>query len=292
MDKAAKTLLSVLIPTKNEERNIGACIDSVGFASEVVVFDSVSTDGTLEISEAKGAHIVQRKFDVFSTHKNWALDNIDFANEWILILDADERITPELKEEITKMLHGTRLLNGYYIARKILFAGKWARYGGMYPDWQLRLFRKGKARYEDRIVHEHMVIEGEAGFLKSPLLHHDYKGIERYFDRHNHYSSLEAIEIQRRLRGSANQALSGNIFVKGPLRNRALKNFAYTYLPMRPLLMFFYVYFLKLGFLDGRVGFRYCALRAFYEYQISLKLIELSDLNSPISVQYRKYLER
>ena len=292
MDKAAKALLSVLIPTKNEERNIAACIDSVGFASEIIVFDSLSTDETLEISEAKGVRIVQREFDVFSTHKNWALDNIDFANEWILFLDADERITPKLKKELTYLLDTPPPLNGYYIARKNIFAGKWVRHGGMYPDWQLRLFRKGKARYEDRIVHEHMICEGVAGFLNEPLFHHDYKGISRYFDRHNHYSSLEAIELYRELSANASPSIFGNIFMKGPLRRRALKNFAYRWLPMRPFLVFCYMFLLRMGFLDGRIGFRYCILRAIYEYQISLKLIELRDPDSPISVQYEKHLNR
>ncbi|MDX8410707.1 MAG: glycosyltransferase family 2 protein [Mariprofundaceae bacterium] len=292
MDTAIKVLLSVLIPTKDEERNIAACIDSVSFAGEIIVFDSLSTDYTLEIAGAKGARIMQRKFDVFSTHKNWALDNIGFDNEWILILDADERVSPELREEIISLINAPPLLNGYYVARKNMFSGKWIRHCGMYPDWQLRLLRRGKARYEDRIVHEHMILEGKAGFLNEPLFHHDYKGMNRYFDRHNHYSDLEAIEIYRELAGSTSPPTSGDVFIKGPHRRRALKNFAYHWLPMRPFFVFCYMYFLRFGFLDGRIGFRYCLLRAIYEYQISLKLLELRDPDSPISAQYGKYLNR
>jgi glycosyltransferase involved in cell wall biosynthesis len=284
--------LSVIIPTRNEQRNLADSLASVGFAAERIVFDSFSDDATVDIARAAGVPVVQRRFDVFSTHKNWAIDNIDLAHDWILLLDADERVTPELRAEIEAVVYGAGVVNGYYIARQNLFAGKWIRHAGMYPDWQLRLFRRGRARYEDRLVHEHMVVDGPTGFLRNHLIHHDYKGIERYFDRHNVYSSLEAVEIHRSLTGRGRAEIRGNLFVPGPTRRRALKNFAYRYVPMRALAVFLYMYIVRLGFLDGRIGFRYCLLRASYEYQISLKLLELKDPGSAISERYEKYLTR
>ena len=139
--------VSVLIPTRNEERNIAACIEGVAWADEVIVFDSLSDDATVAIATAKGATIVQREFDNFAAHKNWALDNFGFAHEWILIVDADERVTPELAADIKAAITGAAPQSGYFIARKNIFSGRWIRHAGMYPDWQLRLFKLGKARY-------------------------------------------------------------------------------------------------------------------------------------------------
>ena len=286
--------LSVLIPTRDEARNIADCLAAVAFADERIVFDSHSTDETLALARTAGARIVQREFDVFSRHKNWALDNIEFAHDWILIVDADERVTPELAAEIATTIRAADAADGYYIARQNLFQGKWIRRAGMYPDWQLRLFRRGKARYEDRIVHEHMVVDGRAAFLRHHFVHHDFKGIERYFERHNHYTSLEAVEVHRLLNAlpGSDRVIVGDLSAPGPQRRRAIKHFAYRHLPGRAFLMFLYMYVWKLGFLDGRIGFRYCLIRAFHEYQISLKLLELRDADSPMASKYKDYITR
>ena len=286
--------LSVLIPTRDEARNIADCLAAVAFADERIVFDSHSTDETLALARTAGARIVQREFDVFSRHKNWALDNIEFAHDWILIVDADERVTPELAAEIAATIRAADAADGYYIARQNLFQGKWIRRAGMYPDWQLRLFRRGKARYEDRIVHEHMVVDGRAAFLRHHFVHHDFKGIERYFERHNHYTSLEAVEIHRLLNAlpGSDRVIAGDLSAPGPQRRRAIKHFAYRHLPGRAFLMFVYMYVWKLGFLDGRIGFRYCLIRAFHEYQISLKLLELRDADSSMASKYKDYITR
>lgn len=289
MDMIETAPLSVLIPTRDEERNIEACLASVAFAGECVVFDSGSIDTTREVAATRGARVVERAFDVFSRHKNWALDNIDFGHDWVLILDADERVPPALAEEIRRVL-AAPTADGYYVARQNLFQGKWIRHAGMYPDWQLRLFRRGRARYENRCVHEHMVVDGQTAFLEHHLVHHDYKGIERYFERHNHYTSLEAIEVHRMLRRSRDDVIAGRLNDRGPARRRALKNFAYRHLPARALVVFAYMYGWKRGFLDGRTGLRYCLIRAFHEYQISLKLKELRDPTSPMAVKYRDLL--
>ena len=147
-DDSRKTPVSVLICTKNEERNLGACLESVSWADDCVVLDSYSDDDTVNIARRGGARVVQREFDNFSAHKNWALDNIDFRHDWILIVDADERVTPDLAREIAAIVSGSPPHHGYYVARQNWFAGTWIRHGGWYPDWNLRLLRRGQGRYE------------------------------------------------------------------------------------------------------------------------------------------------
>lgn len=283
-----KTPISVLICTKNEERNLAACLDSVSWADDCIILDSYSDDATVNIAQERGIRVVQRKFENFSAHKNWALDHLDFKHDWILIVDADERVTPDLAREITTLVAGSPPHHGYYLARQNWFAGVWIRHGGWYPNWNMRLLQRGRGRYEPRLVHEHILLDGPPGYLKNPLIHHDYKGIERYFDRHNVYSSLEAIEAYRTLTAPHQpQGLPASLLAKGPERRRFLKNLAYRYLPARCLIKFIWMYFIKLGFLDGRMGFRFCLLHTFYEYQISLKLEELRDPNSPMSQKYK-----
>ena len=255
MNGSDKVALSILIPTKDEERNLAACIDSVAWTDEVVVFDSLSTDGTLDIAREKGAQVVQCEFDNFANHKNWALDNIEFRNEWLLIVDADERATDALVAEIRRVIGQPDALNGYYVAGQNWGWGRALRC--IYPNYNLRLIRRGKGRYERRVVHEHMLVEGGAGYLAAHLVHRDEKGMERYFDRHNTYTSLEAVELYRSLaRRGDGQGLSSRVFRRGPEGRRVLKNFAYRYLPARPIFLFLYMYFIKGGLLDGRMGFR------------------------------------
>jgi len=291
MPDITKLPVSVLICTKNEERNLPGCLESVAWAGEVVVFDSFSDDDTVHIARQRGAGVVQRVFDNFSAHKNWALENIDFAHDWVLIVDADERVSEALAQEIAAAVAHPGGTCGYYLARQNFFGGKWMRHGGWYPDYNLRLLKRGRGRYESRLVHEHVLLDGPAGYLENPLIHHDYKGIERYFERHNVYSSLEAVEARRVMeQQGAAQGLPALLGAKGPERRRFLKNLAYRYLPARSLIKFIWMYFIKLGFLDGRLGFRFCLLHTFYEYQVSLKLEELRDPSSPISQKYRDLL--
>lgn len=287
----ARIPLSVLIPTRNEERLLPACLESVAWADEIVVFDSHSTDRTPEIARSAGAQVVQREFDSFARHKNWALDNVPFRHRWVLLLDADERVTPELAAEIRAAVAQTDGPAGYYMARKLVFCGKWIRHGGVWPDYNLRLLQRGRGRYEDRLVHEHIILDGEAGFLASPLLHDDDKGLERYIDRHNHYTSLEAVEVLRTRLGLAGRQLKGNLRARGPQRRRALKQIGQRWLPFRPLFVFLYMYVLKAGFLDGRIGLRYFLLKAFFDYVTELKTAELQDPGSPLHQRYGRYFD-
>ena len=290
-DERGRAPVSAIVPTRDEERNIAACLESLDWLDEVIVFDSHSTDRTVEIAHGMGATIVQRVFDNFSAHKNWALDNIDLRHDWVFFVDADERVTPELAEEVRATTARPDALDGYYVAREYWVWDKPMR--SMYPDYNLRLIRRGKGRYEDRIVHEHMVIEGPAGYLKHHLVHRDDKGIERWLDRHNHYSSMEAVEVWRMRRDHQRErSIPARLAVPGPERQRTLKHFAYRYLPFRPLWRFLYLYVVKGGILDGGEGLRYSILKMFYEYQISLKLEELEDPRSPLSEKYRDLLRR
>ena len=146
-------------------------------------------------------------------------------------------------------------------------------------------------RYEDRLVHEHVVIDGSAGYFKNHLVHDDDKGFERYLERHNQYTSLEAVEIVRLRKGLGQTGLSADLSVPGPARRRWLKNFAQRWLPFRPVCVFLYMYVLKVGFLDGRMGLRYCLLKMFFEYQIEIKVKELADPRSPLFQRYKAFLE-
>ena len=291
MNQDHKIPLSVLIPTKDESRNIKACIESLDWADEIIVLDSLSTDDTVDIARALGIRVVERRFDDFATHKNWAFDNIDFRNDWILLVDADERATERLAGEIGEIIGRADAAQGYYVPILVLM---WDRpIHCHYPVYNLRFLRRGAGRYENRIVHEHMIIEGEVGYLRNHLINRDEKGFERYVDRHNVYSSFEAIEAHRLLLGRSDDGkLDASLDAVGPRRNRMLKNFAYRYLPARPLFMFLWFYIFKRGFLGGRVGLRYCVLRAFYEYQVGLKLIELRDPDSAMAAKYRAFIER
>jgi glycosyltransferase involved in cell wall biosynthesis len=281
--------LTVIIPTLNEERNLAKTLDSVvGWAKEVIVFDSLSHDRTSHVAKDYGATFVQRRFDNYSAHKNWALENISFQTEWVLFLDADERLSPALRQEISDILSDDgRGCAGYYVPRQVWFMGTWMKHGGVYPNLNLRLFRHALGRYEDRLVHEHVVLNGKVGYLRNDLIHNDYKGLEMYIARHNVYSSMEALEalrLQNRIgEGNGNLSLRGS----GLERRRLLKELSYRYLPARPLFKFIWMYLMKAGFLDGRAGFRYCVLQAFCEYQVSLKRIELEcDPESPIRHLY------
>lgn len=283
--------VSVLIPTKDEERNLPSTLDALHWADEIVVFDSFSSDRTVALARERGCAVFQREFDNFSDHKNWALDNIPFRNAWILILDADEKVSPELAREIGAICADAGSCDGYYIPRQIWVDGVWLKYAGKYPDYQLRLFRRGRARYERRIVHEHMLVDGPVGYLKNPLVHVDDKGVHRYIDRHNRYAEMEAVEAFIATRLSAREAALP-VAERGPVQHRRrLKTFAYRHLPLRPLLVFLYTYVLKGGFLMGRAGLKSCALRMFYEYMVDLYLAELADPASPTALKYADYIE-
>ncbi|MFN5495296.1 MAG: glycosyltransferase family 2 protein [bacterium] len=265
--------ISILILTLNEETNIGACLDSLAGFDDIVVFDSVSKDKTVEIAVAKGARIVERPFDNWAAHQNWAMDNIDFKHGWVFYLDADERMTPELRDEILAIARDSaRPEVAYYCGRKNFFLGKWIRHA-MPPGMIMRFFKPKKIRFE-RLVNPVPVIDGPHGYLRHFFEHYNFsKGLTEWFDKHNKYSLFEAMEgMKLREKPVGLGALfSGDRFE----RRRALKELSFR-MPLRPLVKFLYMYVLKLGFLDGRAGYTYCKLQSMYEYMIVVKMRELA----------------
>ena len=240
--------MSVLVPVKNEALNIVACVESLRWADEIFVVDSQSTDGTAELASAAGAAVVQFHYQGGAKKKNWPLAHLPFRNEWVLIVDADERVPPELGQEIRQSLTRTGGPDGYYINRRLIFLGRWIRHRGWYPSWNLRLFRRGLGRYEsvevdapntgDNEVHEQVVLNGTAGYLRHDLLHHDYKSLFHYLERHNRYSDWDsAVYLQLRREP---------LFLRDPLhgllrRKRLLKRL-WVRLPFRPLSLRLHVY--------------------------------------------------
>ena len=272
-------MLSILIPVRNEKSNIAACIESVRWADEIVVVDSGSTDGTIELAQKGGATVVQFPWNgKFPKKKNWALQNVPWKNEWVLILDADEHITPELAAEIQQELKQPQA-DGYFINRRFIFLDQWIKHCGYYPSWNLRLFRHRLGRYEklhvgntgsgDNEVHEHVELNGKTAQLKHDMLHYAYPDIYTWMEKHNRYSNWEA-EVE--VRGEA--ADEPTKIGAGLSRRRTLRVWSRR-LPFRPLLRFFYSYILKLGFLDGRAGYIFCRLRAAYEMLNVFTAVEL-----------------
>lgn len=276
--------ISILIPAKNEAGNIRACIESARFADEIVVVDSGSTDGTQDISRALGATVVDFKWDGrFPKKKNWALANVAWRHEWVFILDADERITPELAGELRGIAAlATPDCDGYYVNRRFWFLDGWLMHCGYYPSWNLRFFRHRLGRYEqfagvsatdsgDNEVHEHVLLDGRPGHLRHEMEHYAFPTISIWVEKHNRYSNWEA----RLLRSETGSTAASDAAITPALaRKRRLKHLA-ARLPFRPTLRFCYHYFLKAGFLDGYRGFVFCRLMGIYEFLNVTKAAEL-----------------
>lgn len=272
--------VSVLIPTLDEEVNLPECLASVRWADEVFVVDSFSEDRTVEIARDSGAHVVQHRFESYSRQKNWALEELPFRNDWVLIVDADERVTPALRCEIDRTVPGSALA-GYYVNRRFIFLGAWIRHAGWYPSWNLRLFRHRLGRYDDREVHEHIVLDGPAGYLRHDLLHLDRRGLEAYVARHNRYSTLEAAARLKAERDASDRARLPVSLLSSPVhRKRYVRERIWPRVPAKPLALFVYMYFVRRGFLDGGAGLAMCLFHAFQEFMVGLKLAELRRLSS------------
>jgi glycosyltransferase involved in cell wall biosynthesis len=263
--------ISVLVLTFNEESNISDCLSSVAWSDDIVVLDSGSMDKTIMLAKKKGARIVKRPFDNWAAHQNWAVEKIKFKNPWVFYLDADERMRPELQEELLRIANDPSLKNvAYFCGRKNFFWGKWIKH--VYPPSSiLRFFRPDYVRF-DRLVNPIPIINGSHGYLKNYFYHYNFsKGLEEWFAKHNRYSTLEAhqgiSELGKSI--SAHQLFSADSYE----RRKALKMLSFR-MPFRPIIKFFYLYFVKFGFLDGFPGFTYCILQSIYEYMIVLKMKE------------------
>ena len=264
--------VSALILTLNEEVNLGACLDSLSWCKEVVVFDSLSTDRTPAIAAEHGARVVTRPFDNWSSHQNWAVREIKFANPWVLYLDADERCPADLRDEILVAAKADAAEAAFRIRRKDFFMGRWLKHAQLYPTWLVRLFRPARISYE-RLVNPVAIVDGLIGELHSHIIHYPFShGVSHWIARHNRYSDMEALEAEK-LHGSGTGG--GNLWSRDPNeRRRALKDIFFR-MPARPCVKFLYYYAWRRGFLDGRAGFTYATLQAMYEYMIDCKHSEL-----------------
>ena len=266
---------SVLILTHNEAVNIGRCLDSLQACDDIVVLDSYSSDTTLHVCEQYPVRTFERQFDTFAGQRNWAIDNVPFKHAWVLHLDADECMTPDLHRELLDVVSRDEM-SAYLLANKLIFMGRWIRHASMYPYYQARLLRIGESRF---VQTGHGQTLGPTmrgvGTLREPYLHYNFsKGISDWLSRHNRYSSDEAKRIAS-LRMPWSKAIIGAF--RGATRQerqQARKRLADS-LPARPLWRFLYLYFLRRGFLDGGPGFHYCMLMAIYDYLIVLKTKEV-----------------
>jgi glycosyltransferase involved in cell wall biosynthesis len=278
--------LSVLVPVKNEAANLRDCLASVAFADEIVVVDSASTDRTQEIVTAAGARVVQFVWNgKFPRKKTWALESIPWRHEWVLIIDADERITPELEREISLAIRRSDA-DGFYLNRRFWFLGGWINHCGYFPSWNLRLFRHRLGRYErieidddvrsgDNEVHEHVLLNGRAEYLSAAMEHYAFPDVASFIEKHNRYSTWEAEAREQLYQRAGQNTLRARPFGTALERKRWLKKLAMR-APCRPTLRFLYHYIWKQGFRDGYRGWVLCRLLAWYEFVSVVKTREMS----------------
>lgn len=245
-----KDKLSVVIPTFNEAENIADCLDSVLWADEVIVVDSFSTDSTAQICKNYGVKVIEHEYVNSASQKNWILPQV--SNRWVLIVDADERVTDSLRDEILSLLNSGTESDGYWIRRRNCFMGREIRHCGWERDKVLRFFDRTKGRYEEKHVHAEVVLQGSVGFLKSHLLHDSYRDFSAYLTKLDRYSDWGSQDAARR-------GKSGVI----------------AKLLFRPPARFFRMYVLQLGFLDGVQGFMLCVLAAVSVFMKYAKLWRL-----------------
>lgn len=265
--------ISVLVLTYNEETNLRGCLESVLWSGDIHVVDSGSTDATVAIARELGAHVHVHPFEHFSAQRNWALDNVPLRYEWLLVIDADERASPELATEIQAAVRTAAPdVSGFLLPLRLLFLGRWIPHASQYREvWFLRLFRHRTVRYEDRLVNAHPILRGDYRTLKSPLIHDNRKGITDLVAKFNRYASLEAEETLRLRRGDAATGLPARLGGSALERRRWLKHL-HMRLPFRSLSKFLYLYVWRRGFLDGAPGFFYCALMGLQEFFVVAKV--------------------
>ncbi|HEX6504214.1 MAG TPA: glycosyltransferase family 2 protein [Terriglobales bacterium] len=273
--------VSVIIPTRNEARNLPRCLDSLRDVAEVYVVDSQSTDATPEIARQSGAKVVQFYYHGgWPKKRQWALDTLPLAAEWVLLLDADEVLTAELVDEIRRAIQSGNQ-EGYYIALEMHFLGRPLRHSDA-SFQKLSLFRRGHGRFECRLqdqnasmgdmeVHEHVIVNGRIGKLKNRVIHHNVNSLSDYIHKHNEYSNWEARVLHK---PKSAEELQAKFFGRQAQRRRWLRK-RFLGFPGSPMYFFFYKYFLRLGFLDGVPGLIYCCLQAIQFFHIKAKFYEL-----------------
>jgi len=271
--------VSVVVPVKNEADNLRRCLPALAWADEVFVVDSQSTDATAAVAAEFAATVVQFRFNgTYPKKKNWALDNLPFRNEWVLIVDADEVVVPELAGEIPRRIARDEA-DGYSLNARYYFLGRRLRHCGYSDCWNLRLFKHRLGRYErmpdhtggrtgDNEAHEHVELDGRVLRLEHELEHHAYPTIAAWVEKHNRYAIWEAALHDRMLREAIPRSIGGVQRFRRRLKKLAAR------LPLRPLIRFLYAYVFRRGFLDGRPGLIFCGLLAFYDFLIAANRYE------------------
>jgi glycosyltransferase involved in cell wall biosynthesis len=247
--------LSAAIVVLNEEERLRACLESVVWADEIVVVDAGSSDKTMAIAREFTDRALFHAWDGYGAQKNFALGQC--RGDWLLSIDADERVPDALRDEIQATIRAERPEVGYYLPRRNMFQGRWVRHGGLYPDWQLRLFRRGRGAFLERAVHESVRVDGPTGRFAAPLVHESYRSVADAVARLNRYSDLAAADLARAGRG-------------GSLAD----------LLVRPAWRFLSMYFLRAGFLDGWRGLVLAALHAHYVFLRAAKVRERAGVRS------------
>ena len=275
--------ITAIILTKNEEKNLPDCINSIKqLVKRIVVIDSYSTDRTVEIAKNMGAEVYKHTFENYSKQYRYGVEIANISTKWTFRLDADERISPEAAEEIALICRkNLPEISGIVVRFTVEFMGKKLKHGGIYPFKKLLIYRTGKGTIEDRAMDEHIILsEGKTVELKNDSYHHDYKGLTEWVDKHNRYSDREMIDYFRQkpdidIKG---KGLNGTTKIK-----RIVKYNIYYRLPIgiRAHLYYIYRYYIKAGFLDGKEGKIFCFMQAYwYRYLVDAKICEHNKLNS------------
>ncbi len=273
--------LIAVVLTLNEERHLPRCLDSLkGLVDEVLVVDSFSTDDTVNIAEKMGARVLQHAFVNQAAQFNWALTQINSDIEWVLRIDADEYLTPELSEEIRVYLPTAGVdVDGIYFGRRIAFQGRLIRYGGVFPVRVLRLFRNGRGKCENRWMDEHIKVSGLTVSIKGEIIDDNCKSLTWWTDKHNRYASREVVDLLNLEYGFMSRDSVASLTGGSQAGvKRWLKEVVYIRLPggVRAFAYFVYRYVIRLGFLDGRAGTAFHFLQGFwYRYLVDAKLVEV-----------------
>ena len=261
--------VSVIIYTLNEEVNLRFCLDSLDWCDDVVVVDSYSDDATEAIAREYGVRFFQHQFEGFGTQRNWSLKTIRLHHDWVLILDADERVPAALVSELGEQARrNDPEIGAYRLRRRFYMWGKWLKYSSLYPTWVVRFIHKDRVRFINRGHAETQEVDGRIKSLRHDLIDENHKGIQDWFDRQNRYSSHDA-EYELFLEKTPLHLVS--CCSSDPLKRRASAKRLVMNMPFRPVLFFLYSYFFRLGFLDGRAGLEFCLLKAVYQRMILAK---------------------
>jgi glycosyltransferase involved in cell wall biosynthesis len=264
--------VSVMVFTLNEEIHLPSCLAALAWCDDVIVVDSFSTDATADICRTAGVRFFQNRFTGFGDQRNWALDHCQSRHDWILILDADERVTPELVEELRHDLADPAgEIAAYRIRRRFHLWGRWLKYSSLYPTWVVRLVHRRRVRYVNRGHAETQEVQGRIADLRRDLIDENLKGIDEWLARQNRYASQDAA-FELAQEGSG---IGWGDALRGALERRALLKRLAARAPMRPLLYFLYSYVFRFGFLDGRDGLQFCLMRALYQRMVAIKKYDL-----------------